>query len=311
MSSRGASTFLLVPIFVVGACSLDVAGSGEAAPEPEQPDDPKPGFPDGPGLDASQPAPMHDADQPLPDQSTQDAGQHDREDANLQRCDRGLELIVRDFTDQHVDFEKNGTALTGIVATMLGPDRKPVLALSAADRWMNDATVPRAFAQWYHDAPGVNQRLSEWISFNDDGKGLFIFDSPMFFPIDKEGFGNGPVPVSNPFLDSLGFSFDHNYLFTTEAHTRFTYMGGEQFGLSGDDDMWVFINDRLAIDLGGVHLSMTGTVNLDAQAQKLGLVLGESYPLDIFHAERHTVNSHYSIHTTIDFSCIRNVAVPP
>jgi fibro-slime domain-containing protein len=78
-------------------------------------------------------------------------------------------------------------------------------------------------------------------------------------------------------------------------------MGGESFTFIGDDDVWVFINKKLAIDLGGRHSQETGTVNLDAQSGQFGLVKGNVYDLSVFHAERHTNQSHFRIDTTLAF----------
>ncbi len=61
----------------------------------------------------------------------------------------------------------------------------------------------------------------------------------------------------------------------------------------------MFINDTLAIDLGGVHPALTGSVDLDAMAASLGITTGGVYDFDLFFAERHTNASSFRIDTSI------------
>jgi fibro-slime domain-containing protein len=68
--------------------------------------------------------------------------------------------------------------------------------------------------------------------------------------------------------------------------------------MTGDDDIWVFINDKLVLDQGGVLPPRTGTINLDT----LSLTPGQTYDFDLFFAERHTVQSNLGIVTNIELS---------
>ncbi len=195
-----------------------------------------------------------------------------------------LRATVRDFMDDHPDFEGDDTGLDlGIVAPELGEDGKPIYAGSPT----TFTTSGREnFDQWYRDVPGVNLATEIEIPLIERGQsGIYHYDGRDFFPIDGQAFGNQ--------------GRRHNYHFTLELETKFRYVGGEVFTFTGDDDLWVFINRRLAIDLGGLHPRQTRTADIDALARALAIEPGGIYPLHMFFAERHTVDSNFEIETTI------------
>jgi fibro-slime domain-containing protein len=205
-----------------------------------------------------------------------------------------LPAKIRDFKfHSPPDFEdpegNSDHSSPGLVKFDLGADRTPVYAPAGPVR--PHTSGANNFQLWYHDVAGMNVTIPYTIPLTRDARGVSSFSSSAFFPIDGMGFGNEGV-------DTLGQA--HNFAFTTEIHTSFTYHPGDVFTFTGDDDLWLFINGKLAIDLGGLHPPLSRTVDLDAQAAALGITVGGTYPMDIFHAERHTGASNFRIETTID-----------
>ena len=210
-------------------------------------------------------------------------------------CTNELTGIVRDFRggppDGHPDFEKDIAQyrqVSGLVEPLLGSDHKPVYAPPGPTDFTTGAD---AFDEWYRslaDQPHPNQAFYLTLFLLPDETNTYVFRSDDFFPLDGQGFGDQ--------------GRDHNFHFTFELHTTFTYRGGERFTFVGDDDVFVFVNDRLAVDLGGVHDQFDGTVRLDQVAAEFGLVKGGTYPLEMFHAERHTSGSTFRIETSIEFA---------
>ena len=68
---------------------------------------------------------------------------------------------------------------------------------------------------------------------------------------------------------AVGSRHLRNYSLTMMGYAKFKYNkgAGETFEFVGDDDMWIYVDGVLAVDLGGTHLPAPGKVEMDVLAQ--------------------------------------------
>lgn len=139
---------------------------------------------------------------------------------------------------------------------------------------------------------------------------------PLFFPIDPptpgilddsryparvpEEYGFYGYPLEADIASRLGLPdpADHNFHFTTEVRMWFRHSDDSpmQLVFTGDDDVWIFVNGELAVDLGGWHPPLSGSVTLDAaSAASFGISDGDIFEIAVFHAERETDGSSFQI----------------
>jgi fibro-slime domain-containing protein len=186
-----------------------------------------------------------------------------------------------------------------IVADTLGADGKPVYKNPDGKSLTTHGKA--AFDQWFRDVPGTNIRVNYPLQLTSDPFGYFVYDSQQVgVPLDPDGGRPFPMflPINDgsPYATSFGNEGQaHNYSFTLELHTRFIYRGGEFFTFRGDDDVFVYIDKKLVINLGGIHEEATADLKIDT----LGLTKGKEYPLDFFYAERHQDRSNLFLTTSL------------
>lgn len=224
------------------------------------------------------------------------------------------------FYDFHADgsnpeFEPSNPRIgvvKGMIADTLSADRKPVLGPTPnfntyINKWFKpwsagDFTIPvytgangstMTPTTVDYDTAFKNIVIVDSLPFVHTGNGMYTFErsgsngTPDFFWIDGKGFGNEPS------------GSEHNFSFTMELHTTFTYKKGMSFDFIGDDDVWAFINGKLAMDIGGIHQSQNGTISLDKIEADYNLVEGKTFPFDFFYVERHVTRSTIKVMTNL------------
>ncbi|MBI5509046.1 MAG: fibro-slime domain-containing protein [Deltaproteobacteria bacterium] len=191
------------------------------------------------------------------------------------------------------------------------------------------------FYEWYHDVSGANRRFATTITLNRTGVRRYVFDSAIyakadngngrsdggFFPLDHcpDGFlcdGYGPGNDDDCATHGGGAciregygvsSRNRNFGFTTEFRVLFQYKGGETLDFSGDDDLWVFVNGVLALDVGGLHSQLNRSFSLSNTLDPALRIITDPrfaiyengiYELAAFHAERHTDQSNFKLTLT-------------
>ncbi|MEM9102306.1 MAG: PKD domain-containing protein [Pseudomonadota bacterium] len=205
---------------------------------------------------------------------------------------RSVPVMIRDFKASHPDFEYVIGDDDEIVSNTLGSDGKPVYK----NGWSGTLTTHNAFYfnQWYNACPGQNIEIPMTLTLSRaPGSTIWEYRNESFFPIDGLGWGNSGLTTP-----------DRNYHFTLEMHLTFDYKGGEVFTFRGDDDLFLYINGKLAVNIGGVHPVIERTIDIDELAHDLGLEPGNTYSFDLFFAERHTYQSNFMMQTNMDLECV-------
>jgi fibro-slime domain-containing protein len=99
----------------------------------------------------------------------------------------------------------------------------------------------------------------------------------------------------------------HDFYYTTEARYLFRYTGPASLSFFGDDDVYVYINGKLKLDLGAPHQRLMGTAAIGDAGD--GLEMGKIYEIAVFHADRHPRDANYQL-TLSSFSTTESNCMP-
>lgn len=185
----------------------------------------------------------------------------------------------------------------GLVEYELDENHLPVLVSGelTPNRGLDDAE------RWFESVDGKSENYIGAIKMEYSAAGaVFSFIRDEFYPLDEAKFSDGDVVNKD----------GHNHLFTMGLAVPFTALisGEEAFEIEADDDTFVFVGDRLVIDMGGIHERAIGRFVIhedgevyaasgDEELAFTGVTLArdDNSAVRIFHADRDADDSVFNV----------------
>jgi len=249
---------------------------------------------------------------------------------NVNLCWPNSPMSLKDYTEEDrrlTDYTASlDQVLEGMVERKLGKNGVPVRNKNFdwegkcrnaehLDRWFVPETLVVKDGKGYTNATCRNMTLQ----LDNDGIWRAQMDSEAdqsvgearggMFLIDDFQWLDSARTIPNPYYDSIPSGFAgidgsgkksnnayHNYGMSMKVQANFEYVRGQYFEFLGDDDVWVYIDGRLVVDIGGVHDRRNRAVDLDT----LGLDEGKTYTFNIFYTERYKVQGNFKMRTSMD-----------
>lgn len=155
--------------------------------------------------------------------------------------------------------------------------------------------------RWFRNVDGKSMSYTGALEMRYKANGArFVFESGEFYPLDEVEFSAGDKVNED----------GHNHLFTMNFAVPFTVLGSgeEKFEIVADDDTFVFVGDRLVLDMGGIHEATIGNFVINENDEVYSGVNGEELAYSgvnaevgngsivrIYHADRDSKNSTFNV----------------
>lgn len=254
--------------------------------------------------------------------------------------------VLRDFRDRqtaggHPDFNftpKGGAGVyVGIVGDQLNNDGDPVFVSGGAKvsiPWTDAAKrgiiPPRShiaarqgdvagksdsktsgavesaqtFASWFKNWSGINQSGLLTIELKrTPGTATYVFDGELD---TKSANLEGSYDVNGKGGKAQGGNINRCYTYELETNFAYRKGAGSVLTFASVDDLWVFIDGKLVVDLGGPHNATAQSIELD---RLTWLNDGTTYTMKVFYADRRKTASNLRIETTLELQPVQPPAV--
>ena len=175
--------------------------------------------------------------------------------------------------------ESGGGETQGLVQPMLGARGFPVWTGRVG---CDIATTTDGPEFWFRDTFAVDSTTIRIPLVRAAGTAVWTYSNANFFPFDT---------VKGDTANHIGPNFN----FCLEIPFQVVNKPGGYIQLGSDDDLWFFANNKLRIDLGGLHGLLSKRYDFSRLEQPEGAVVD----MDVFKCDRHPTGSGFTLATNV------------